>query len=306
MGAGRGFVSAALLKCESMQPTERAFDKKWSFADPEGTRQAFLKMLAASPGAPLDYRLELRTQIGRTLGLQGRFDEAVTELDSVQAELKRGMPRVRARLLLEQGRCLNSWGRPREAMPFFSRAWNVARRAGEDELAADALHMLAIAAEPPAQFRWARKGLRFAQQSADPGARKWVGPLLNNLGWAYAELGRYADALAMFEESVKFRESEGEVMPILIARYSVGHALRKLGRTTEALALGERLAEAHRKNGTPGAYVQEEIAECLLDLGRDAESRPFFAEAYRLLSQDFWLFAHQPERLERLRALAGA
>ena len=50
-------------------------------------------------------------------------------------------------------------------------------------------------------------------------------------------------------------------------------------------------------------YVFEEIAECLLILGRAAESQPYFAQAYALLSQDIWLVAQEKERLEHLKQL---
>ena len=50
-------------------------------------------------------------------------------------------------------------------------------------------------------------------------------------------------------------------------------------------------------------YVFEEIAECLLILGRAAESRPYFVQAHAFLSRDIWLVAQEKERLERLKHL---
>ena len=50
-------------------------------------------------------------------------------------------------------------------------------------------------------------------------------------------------------------------------------------------------------------YVTEEIAECLLTLGRNDEARPVFARAYAELSADDELQSREPERLERLRVL---
>jgi hypothetical protein len=55
--------------------------------------------------------------------------------------------------------------------------------------------------------------------------------------------------------------------------------------------------------GETDGYVFEEIAECLLALGRDDEARPSFARAYELLSRD--PDEVDPVRLERLRALGG-
>jgi hypothetical protein len=65
------------------------------------------------------------------------------------------------------------------------------------------------------------------------------------------------------------------------------------------------LAE-HESVGSSDGYVYEEIAECLLALGRKDESRPFFAKAFEALSADPWLPEREPERLERLRREGGA
>jgi hypothetical protein len=50
-------------------------------------------------------------------------------------------------------------------------------------------------------------------------------------------------------------------------------------------------------------YVFEEIGECLLALNRVGEAQPYFAKAYKLLSEDLWLVEREPHRLERLRQL---
>ena len=68
----------------------------------------------------------------------------------------------------------------------------------------------------------------------------------------------------------------------------------------------------HRQNlenitgtGEAGGFIHEEIGECLFALGRPEEARSSFATAYRTLSQDIWLVANEPDRLERLKTLAG-
>jgi len=74
--------------------------------------------------------------------------------------------------------------------------------------------------------------------------------------------------------------------------------------TTQALALQQELLADWEKSGEEqDGYIFEEVAECLFVLGRAAESRPYFAQAYALLSQDPWLVAHEKERLERLKQL---
>jgi hypothetical protein len=56
---------------------------------------------------------------------------------------------------------------------------------------------------------------------------------------------------------------------------------------------------------SPGGYVSEEIGECLLLSQKEDEAAPHFAVAYKLLSQDQWLVSDEPERLERMKKLAG-
>ena len=49
----------------------------------------------------------------------------------------------------------------------------------------------------------------------------------------------------------------------------------------------------------------EEIAECLLALGRADEAQPYFAKAHEALSKDAGLVDNEPKRIERLAELGG-
>ncbi|HVU10165.1 MAG TPA: hypothetical protein VHD90_02760, partial [Phototrophicaceae bacterium] len=94
-------------------------------------------------------------------------------------------------------------------------------------------------------------------------------------------------------------EAQGNAKLIRIARWTVGRTLRALGRIDEALAIQRQLAEIGGDDG----YVDEELGECLLALGRNQEAKPHFAIAYAKLSSDAWLVAHEADRLERMRRL---
>jgi hypothetical protein len=63
-------------------------------------------------------------------------------------------------------------------------------------------------------------------------------------------------------------------------------------------------SEIEEKGLDPSGYVFEEIAECLLLLGREDEAKVYFGKAYDELSQDQWLVANQADRLERLKDLS--
>ncbi len=88
-----------------------------------------------------------------------------------------------------------------------------------------------------------------------------------------------------------------------IARWCVARCLRSLGRVEEALAEQQALAAELEAEGEVDGYVDEELAECLLVLGRGDDARAHFSRAYTELSGDAGLQANEPERLERLRAL---
>jgi hypothetical protein len=66
----------------------------------------------------------------------------------------------------------------------------------------------------------------------------------------------------------------------------------------------QALWEATQAAGDSDGFVQEELGECLLALGREEEARSWFAQAYELLSQDAWLAASEPARIARLGELA--
>lgn len=280
------------------------FDSLWNYDQPAETEQRFLQLLPAAETSPnTDYTLQLLTQIARTHSLRHQFDQAHQTLDKVEAALPTAAPLTHIRYLLERGRTLNSARRPAEALPLFIHSWELAKSAGEDGFAVDAAHMVAIAAPDPAeQLTWNLKALELAQNSPQERARKWQGSLYNNIGWTYHDTGDYERALTIFQQAADWRQHNGGGRPYQIARWSIGRTLRSLGRYQEALDLQQSLLE--EQNGGRDGYIYEELAELLLALDRPAEARPHFATAHLLLSQDLWLTANEPQRLERLKALA--
>ena len=125
-----------------LDPTR--LDGLWDFDDPSISEQRFRRALdEAAAGSCVAY--ELTTQLARALGLQGRFDDAAALLDTVAAIGAALPPVVRVRLALERGRVLHSAGDPAAAVGQFRDALALADGIGEDFLAVDAAHMLAIA-----------------------------------------------------------------------------------------------------------------------------------------------------------------
>lgn len=278
------------------------FDRLWDYEQPDESERSFRALLPlADPGV----ELELLTQIARAQGLQGRFADGHATLDGVADRLtpETGTETARVRYLLERGRLFNSGGAPEQARPLFEQAWSLARQIGEPGYAVDAAHMLGILDAP--DLTWNLKALDLAETSADERARRWRASLYNNIGWSYHDPGAYDAALAAFGKALRLREEQGDARLIRMARWAVARTLRSLGRLDEALALQRDLAAGDWRAGESDGYVEEELGEVLLALGRAAEAKPHFARAYAELSLDDWLAGHEADRLERLRALSA-
>ena len=282
-----------------------AFDALWNYDDPAATAAAFEALLPEferTGGAPY---LELLTQLARTHSLRREFAAAHALLDTVAARMAPDPPRVRIRYLLERGRSFNSAGQRELARPLFVEAWELGRSAGEDALAVDAAHMAAITESGPAALRWTETALALAERSADPKAGAWRGSLYLNLGWTYHGMERYGDALDRFKRALAYRESRGDPRAIRAARWCIGRCLRSLARADEALAIQHTLRAECEAAAEPDPYVDEEIAECLLALGRREESRAAFARAHVALASIAERDGVPPARLERLKSLAA-
>lgn len=276
-------------------------DSLWDFNDAATTETRFRALLPECQTPELiDYRVELLTQIARTLGLQRKFDEAHLLLDEA-INLHPGMVgRQRMRVLLERGRLFNSARDKDAAKPLFIEAWELGKFIKEEGLAVDAAHMVAIAA-PAEALEWNLQALALAEASSQPAARKWRKSLYNNLGWTFFDMRDHDKALHYFELSRQAAEESGDKQAERIARWSLAKTYRMKGETQKALDL----QRAQLQEAPNGPYVHEEIAECLNALGSAEEAKPYFARAHELLSQDIWLQANEPERLKRLAELAG-
>jgi tetratricopeptide (TPR) repeat protein len=226
----------------------------WDFRDPADSQRRF-EAAARAANDPVRVQV-LRTQVARAQGLQGAFTAGHASLDAIGSP---SAPEPEVRVLLERGRLLNSAGDQQAAAPLFRHAYDRALVTDQDGLAVDAAHMLAIVLPPQEHEEWAQRGLELAQESADPLARSLIPALLNNLGWTYADSGRWVDALERFDAALRIRRELGDAWPLHVARWTRARALRGLGRHAEALAELRELAGT--PEGADDPYVSEEIAE---------------------------------------------
>ena len=282
------------------------FDAMWDYNDPAATEIEFREALPrAKASGDVSYHAQLLTQIARAQGLQRKFEDAHKTLDAVEVMLTEGLVVPRIRYLLERGRVYNSSNDRDAARPLFLAAWEAGLAAEEDDYALDAAHMMAIVEPPQEQLPWAKKAMDLAERTGDERARRWLGPLYNNTGWTYHDMGRYDQALMMFEKSLAFRQEQDDDEGIRIARWTIARTYRSLERVEEALEIQTALEQEIEAKGIgQDGYVFEELGECLLLLGKADEAREYFKQAYNLLSQDQWLVANEADRLKRLKDLS--
>jgi tetratricopeptide (TPR) repeat protein len=154
---------------------------------------------------------------------------------------------------------------------------------------------------------WSSRGIEIAEASADAEVRYWLGPLLNNLGWAHYDAGEHELALVAFERALEARARDAERPAELeIARYAVGKCLRALGRPAEAAVMLEEAVARASAAGKPDGWFHEELAEDYAALGRLDDAREQARLALSLLPSADPSLVGDPARLDRLHELAGA
>jgi tetratricopeptide (TPR) repeat protein len=285
------------------RPMMPDIDKLWNYQDPGETEKRFREILpAAEKSGDASYLGQLLTQIARTQGLQGKFDEAHATLDQVQKMLTPELRVVQIRYLLERGRVFNSSGEPPKALPLFKQAVDVAAQTpGQIRLHIDAIHMVAIAEEKPEeQLKWNLVGLDLIEKN--PTERGWSWALLNNTGETYLLLKDYQHALESFQKLAQFQRDQDKEADIFTLK-DIAKCLRLLKRPAEATAVIEPVYRDLQQRGQEHGSITAEMAECLLAQGKVAEAKPLFARAYELLSTDRWTLTKEPELLERYRKL---
>lgn len=210
-------------------------DSSWEYSDPASSEARFRSLLSSARG---DERLELLTQIARTYGLRQRYEGAHQILNQVEGELANAGPRPRIRYLLERGRTHNSSGETEQARAFFVEAWDRAQTAHQEGLAVDAAQMVAITYPGKQEaLDWNQRGLELARGSEEPKSLALIPAMLNNSAWDLHDMGRFVEALPMFEEALAAWRARGKPEQILAARRAVAQCLQSLGRNHEALAI---------------------------------------------------------------------
>lgn len=195
-------------------------DRLWDVADPVSSEQRLRAAADLAEGVAAD---ELRTQIARALGLQGKFAEALTLLDGITT----ASSVVQQRIALERGRVFNSSDDVARAISQFQEAY---RLDADAYLTLDAIHMLAIADKADYQL-WFERGLEVARHATDARVRRWEGSLRSNHAWNLADEDNLDAALQEFREAETWFREHGTPAQVEVAESYVAEMLRLLGNT---------------------------------------------------------------------------
>jgi tetratricopeptide (TPR) repeat protein len=281
------------------------FDALWDFTNPRESEKAFRALMLDVTGKhDQQWVVQLQTQIARALVMQKKFSEAKKLLDAIEGPAqKNALSGVR--FALEKGRYLLALKNESKAKSFFTLAYEMAEDRSLDYFSIDAARMLGgLAKNPAGLIEWNKKALAIAAISKGPAARRWLGVIHHDMGWAYFDMEKYNDALHSFrgacEAALEQKDEEGE----RIARWATAKMLRLVARPHEALREQQKLETEYERLKRPDGYVFEEMSELLLVLNKENLSQEYARKAYDLLAPGTPI-AREKERMARLQKLAG-
>lgn len=287
---------------------EYDFDILWDEEHPELTERRLQDLLKQRPiEDDPHYHCQLLTQIARAQGLQRKFEAANKTLDHTLKVMRDMTSITFVRYLLERGRVYGAAEQQVRAKTFFREAWAMSNRVQADAYAIDAaLQLASIQATRETQLEWCLRALQRARDTRDDSAKQSLSAVHERLGWVYHQLGEFESALDCFRQVVAVRQTQGNAKALSGAKWCVGRVLRSLDKCQDAYRIQQDLlAESQRMQRAVDGIIYEELGECLRCLGRPKEATAYYALAYATLVKDPNFCHKEPDRLNRIKTLAG-
>jgi tetratricopeptide (TPR) repeat protein len=279
-----------------------ALDDCWDYADPAGSEERLRAWLTDHAGDVVQ-AAEARTQVARALVLQRRFREGHAELDLVEAVLADLPDRVRARYHLERGRTQRDEGDEDAACVAFHAAWRDAESDGDEGLAVDAAHMIALVTQLEEAERWVELAVARARSAAEPRVRRWAFTLAKNHAHRVLESGRPEESLPWLDRAEEAADSFERFDLKRSVSCGRARAWRLLGRLEDAEELARETLAASDTGERVIGFLHEELGEILYARGDVEAAAPHLRAAVEAHEKDPWFGPTEAERLERLRRL---
>ncbi len=259
----------------------------WDFSNPELSEQRFREALKT---ANHNNFFVLQTQIARSYGLRRQFKQAQAILEDLRPAIEVVGAEARTHYFLEYGRTLVSATHKddeisseerNQAREAYIKAMQFAHEAQLDYLTIDALHMLAfVETDGQNQLEWTKHALDIIAASSQPETRRWEMTLRNNMACALHQMGRYAEALPLFQSNIPLAEQQGNAEKLRIAHWMVAWTLRSMDRIDEAIAIQLELEQACDAANTPDPFVFEELS-LLYKLKNDLNKMEHYAALFQ-------------------------
>ncbi|MFZ5482544.1 MAG: protein kinase domain-containing protein [Myxococcota bacterium] len=223
----------------------------------EGFLQVALDIVAE--GGPADQEARALCALGQIYVGQGKAALARAHLDAALALARRlGDPALQVRCLESMGTLALDEGRVEEARARYEEGLAAA---GEDRaLGARMLLGLANHAlrrdEGASALKLLEQALPYAEEAGD---RILAGRIVNNVGIAHFDAGRYGDALAAFRRALAMRQGLGYRMGEVVNLHNIGDALFRMGELAHAYASFEQSRDLARESGWERGTVMNDV-----------------------------------------------
>jgi len=173
----------------------------------------------------IDVQTEALAQIARVFLINNDLENGRIWLEKAASLADSTMPLGWSRYMGVKGRLLWQEDKKPEATRLFMEQYEYCSHHKLHERAIDAAHMVAITGDHRQQIEWGHKGIKEAEEG---GITSWLGPLWNNLGATYEDMGKYDSSLQAYLKAREYHYLTGTDANKMIADWAVGHAYLNL------------------------------------------------------------------------------